>query len=686
MSIARTAEQGPTPFRRRRTSTTAAIQQALASVQSAIAPRIRVAGRRRLSFFIIGDAIATFLATALTLHLSRTAGPVTGISPLLLAATAALLMILANLVSRNYRLAWVTFSLSDLRRLFLAVLVVTVVLTSADTLLRTAHFTLPNPLLWGINLFLLLSVFRGSKRLLVEPLFRTAEGKRTLVVMSARNAYFLPNFLRRLTNFSYHIVGIVDPDPNQVGSFEQGIEVVGTTRDIEDIIERYRAEVVLVTLEPNPGFSLGELYSRLHRLSNIEVKTLPSLVDIIEDSSDLRAVEKLCIHELTGRPPVTVDIGEMRRVFSGKGILITGAGGSIGSELCRQLASFDPACLVLFERDDSNLFTIDREIRSTHSRITTVPFLGDITRSQDLEIVFGRFRPEFVFHAAAYKHVPILEFHPADAIRVNVIGTHNVLRASIRHGTSCLVYISTDKAVNPTSTMGASKRLGEMLATSMNGLAELRTVAVRFGNVLDSRGSVTTVFRDCISRRRPITVTDRNMRRYFMLTSEAVLLVLQAASMGRGGEVFVLDMGEPVRIWDLAHRMVELSGLTPNLDIPIITAAPRPGEKLCEELLTAEEGTTATANSRIFRARISRQYCYPDLLPHLEHLAAMLEHSAPQEIKEQLARLVPSYVPDFCNGLAPSANLSVALCQPVYVPQAADREPSALPAKSAGAT
>ncbi|MEO0073468.1 MAG: nucleoside-diphosphate sugar epimerase/dehydratase [candidate division WOR-3 bacterium] len=594
-----------------------------------------------------------------------------------MAIGAAVLVISANLISRDYRLARVTFSVADLRRLFSVVFVVTLLLASADVLLRTTDIVLPNPLLWGINLFLFLSAFRGSKRLLVEPLFRTIGGKRTLVVMSTRNTHFLPNFLRWLTNFGYHMIGIVDPDPSQVGSFEQSIEVVGNTKDIVDIVERHRAEVVLVSHASTSGFSLDELYSSLKRKTNVEIKTIPSPVDIIQDHSNLSELERLCIHELTGRPPVTVDVHEMRQVFSGKNILITGAGGSIGAELCRQLARFEPARLVLFERDDSSLFGIERELRSSHTDITIVPFLGDITRPRDLETAFRRSRPELVFHAAAYKHVPILEFHPAEAVRVNVIGTHNVLKASVQHGTSCLIYISTDKAVNPTSTMGATKRLGEMIATAMNGLGGLRTVAVRFGNVLDSRGSVTSVFRNCIIRRHPITVTDRNMRRYFMLTSEAVVLVLQAANMGHGGEVFVLDMGKPVRIWDLAHRMVELSGLTPNVDIPIITAAPRPGEKLFEELLTAEEGTTATSNSRIFRARTKCPYDYSELLLHIENLATVIEQLHHQEIKNQLARIVPNYRPDFCHGLAPSTNLPVTISQENVYPAAAEHADAA---------
>jgi len=659
LSTVRTADTALSPPPRRHHRVAAAFAQALTAAQAAIAPRIRVTGRRRVSFFMVGDAVAVLLATALACHFTPAAGIAPGARVLLLGAAAALLVLSANLLGRNYRLAWVTFSLSDLRRLFVACAAVTLLLAAIGRGGVLGPARPPDPLLWGMTLFFGLAAFRGSKRLLVEPFFQSAEGRRTLVVMSARYAYFLPSFLRRLTDFRYHIVGIIDPDPRQVGSYEQGIEVVGTTDDVEDIVERYRAEVVMVMLESNPGFGLGELYARLQRLDRVEVRTLPSLVDVIEDRSDIGALEKLSIHELTGRPPVAVDVNEMRRAFGGRSILVTGAGGSIGSELCRQLARFGPARLVLFERDDSNLFGIDREFRSGNSGPEVVPFLGDVTHQPDLDAAFGRYRPEFVFHAAAYKHVPILEFHAADAVRVNAVGTHLLARTAVRHGAGCLVYVSTDKAVNPTSAMGASKRLGEMVATSMNGLGDLRTVAVRFGNVLDSRGSVSTVFRDAIARRQPLTVTHRDMRRYFMLTSEAVLLVLQAAALGKGGEVFVLDMGEPVRIWDLAHRMVELSGLTPNVDIPVITGRTRPGEKLFEELLTAEEGTVATANDRIFRARISRNCCYPDLLPALDRLAAELERLENDAVKQRLARLVPHYRPDACTGLAPSAHLAV---------------------------
>ncbi len=636
------------------------LRQGLDSVQKAVGRFMRVTGRQRDAFFLLGDWLTTTLASLLLFRMLVPPPTFSLISASLLGGLAASLVILTNIALRNYRLAWVTFSLADLRRLFAAVVLVTLVLVLVNGTGVLARFPMPNPIVWGMTIFLALATFRGSKRLLVEPLFCDAGGKRTLLVMSSRHAYFLPNMLRRLGDFRHTIVGIVDPDPNQVGNYEQGIEVVGTTDDIEAIVEKYRVESVIVMLETNPRFSLGDFYARLNRIGTLEVKTMPSLLDILEDRSDLAALEKLCIHELTGQPPASIDLAAVHQQFTGRRIMVTGAGGSIGSELCRQLAKLNPSCLILLERDDSNLFYVERELRSCNPRLDVVPYLGDITRARDLEQAFGLYRPEVIFHAAAYKHVPILEFHPDDAVRVNVLGTHLLANMAVRYGTECLVYISTDKAVNPTSTMGATKRLGEMLVTSMNGLADMRAIAVRFGNVLDSRGSVSTLFREAIAKRRPITVTHKDMRRYFMLTSEAVMLVLQAAALGEGGEVFVLDMGQPVRIWDLAHRMVELAGLTPNSDLPVLVSAPRPGEKLFEELLTAEEGTVATQNERIRVARISRNYCYPDLLEGIRDLERRLDQDNPASIKQALSQLVPNYRPDPCFALRPSCNLAVA--------------------------
>jgi len=463
--------------------------------------------------------------------------------------------------------------------------------------------------------------------------------------MCSHKGYFMLDTLRRTPRFDYRVVGFIDPEPNNRNTVSQGLPVLGTFDDVEQVVARHRVEAAFVFLSSDPAFAIGEFCQRLHDLG-LEVRLVPSMADLIDDRADIGALERLTIHELTGQQPVKVNPREMEHVFGGKSIMVTGAGGSIGSELCRQLARFNPSKLVLFERDDSNLFYVERDLRTNHPKLRVIPFLGDITREADVARVFEQTRPDVVFHAAAYKHVPILEFHPAEAIRVNVQGSHLVARAAVEHGAESFVYISTDKAVNPSSVMGASKRIGETVTTAMNNSGGVRFLAVRFGNVLDSRGSVTTIFRDAIIRREPVTVTDPEMRRYVMLTSEAVLLVMQAVALGRGGEVFVLDMGEPVRIKDLAETMIRHAGLRPGLDIPIVFTGRRPGEKLFEELLTAEEGTTATVNQRIYRARITRTHGYADMLDDLRRLDEVVRSGDNERIRAEITRQVTSYRPD----------------------------------------
>ena len=631
--------------------------------------------RFRTACFIGGDSI---VAAAAVLVVHALVGPAeTTLSPLqgtMLVLTSVLLAVGANICLRNYRLAWMTFSLRDVQRIAVAAgaaaAAFLLLALLAPHALPTGVTRIPSfPAVYAMTLFFGLTTLRGSRRLLFEPIILRRDGRRTLVVVSSRHAYFLPDVLRRLSGFKYRIIGILDPDSSRVGTHEQGLPVLGTTDDAEDIIAAHRIRTVMVLLgnhrdSPSPShsrtnedprpFRLGEFYARLNRLG-VEIKTMPSLVDLIEDRSDIGALDRLSIHELTGRPPVVVDTEAMHRQFHEQRVMVTGAGGSIGSELCRQLARFEPERLILFERDDSNLFSIDRELRSNYPDVRVLPFLGDVTRAQDLEEVFTREKPAVVFHAAAYKHVPILEFHPSEAVRVNALASYELARTAARHDTATLVYISTDKAVNPTSAMGASKRLGEMLVTAMGCNSappstdrknSMRVMAVRFGNVLDSRGSVSTIFRQAINRREPLTVTHRDMRRYLMLTSEAVLLLLRAATLGQGGEVFVLDMGDPVRIWDLANRMVELAGLRPNIDIPILVTGLRPGEKLFEELFLDDEHYQRTLHEKIF---VSRNGTAP-LVTLDAQIAQLLEAAQAGEVEEMLLQL---------RALVPESHLSL---------------------------
>ena len=598
---------------------------------------------KRTLFYLAGDTLTVIAAGLLV----STLLPATGrhpnpMVPLTLALLAAQLTI-SSLLS-VYSIKWSTFSLADVPRACVGPVLAGAALLVISMLGAMPPVSPALALVWTLVAAAGAVAVRSSKRLYTE-VSRRSHGRRALLVVCSEKGYFLLDALRRIQALHYNFIGFVDPESVNHGSISQGLPVLGSTSDIERIVEEHDIATVFVFLSYRQTHALGELYQRLQRMG-IEVKTIPSFVDLVNDRADLGALERLSIHELTGRPPVVVDVREMQRVFGGKRIMVTGAGGSIGSELCRQLARFNPAALVLFERDDSNLFYIENELRSAYPSLGVTSFLGDVTRVPDVSRVFQETEPEIVFHAAAYKHVPILEFHPDDAVRVNVLGSHLLARAAVKHGTDCFVYISTDKAVNPTSVMGASKRIGEMVITSMNGLGDVRFSAVRFGNVLDSRGSVSTIFRDAIAKRRPLTVTDPQMRRYFMLTSEAVLLVMQAVALSQGGEVFVLDMGEPVRITDLAQTMIRRAGLIPNQDIPIVFTGRRPGEKLFEELLTAEEGTFATANQRIYRARISRHSCYPDMQEDLRGLSAAAASGNNEEIRRQLYRSVATYQSD----------------------------------------
>lgn len=604
-------------------------------------------GKRTL-FYLVSDVVVVFCSSFLT-HLAVIRHVSSGVSyyvqsVLPFAATAAACQLALGFLFSSYKLRWSTFSLVDVPRIMLPSLGTAAVLGVLSAFQVFAGVTPLSTVTWALLSVCGVVAVRGSRRFYTE-VVRPRSGKRAILVMCSHKGYFLLDTLRRTPNFNYHVVGFIDPEPNNRNTLSQGHPVLGTFENVEEVVTRHRIETAFVFLSSDPAFAIGQFCQRLHELG-LEVRLIPSMADLIDDRADIGALERLTIHELTGQQPVRVDPREMEKVFADKRIMVTGAGGSIGSELCRQLARFNPAMLVLLERDDSNLFYIERDLRSAYPKSHVVPFLGDITRETDIARAFELTRPNIVFHAAAYKHVPILEFHPAEAIRVNVQGSHLLARAAVKHGVESFVYISTDKAVNPSSVMGASKRIGETVATAMNATGGVRFLAVRFGNVLDSRGSVTTIFRDAIIRRQPVTVTDPDMRRYVMLTSEAVLLVMQAVAIGGGGEVFVLDMGEPVRIKDLAETMIRHAGLRPGIDVPIVFTGRRPGEKLFEELLTAEEGTTATVNRRIYRARISKPRTYPEILDDLQRLDEVLSDGDTQRIRDEITRQVSSYRPD----------------------------------------
>lgn len=417
----------------------------------------------------------------------------------------------------------------------------------------------------------------------------------------------------------------------------------------------------MIAMPSAPSRTIRETVELGRRAGLKQIKILPGIYAIVTGHVRLADIREVQVEDLLGREPVRIDVREIESYLKDKKVLVTGASGSIGMELCRQIMRFGPKRLIALDQDETGLFNLgftildfgfesmrsiargsDPEIRGPRM----VPIVGDVRDRAKIERVFEENRPDVVFHAAAYKHVPMMELHPDEAVKNNVFGTLVVAEAARRWGSEKFVFISTDKAVNPRSVMGATKRVAEMLVQSLNGRGRTKFVAVRFGNVLDSRGNVISVFREQIRRGGPVTVTHEDMRRYFMMASEAVLLVLQAGVMGEGGEVFVLDMGEPVNIMDLAKEMIRLSGYEPDKDIPIVITGPRPGEKISEELLGSEEGTMATKHEKIFVARMKDRVSEEMLRMGLKKLKDAAERNDRGEILGLLKELVPTYETD----------------------------------------
>jgi len=400
-------------------------------------------------------------------------------------------------------------------------------------------------------------------------------------------------------------VGFVDDNPEKQKILIHGFKVWGRISDIPKIVKTHRVDQLIIAL-PTAGGKTIKNAVEIGKTSGVKkIKIVPHISEIINGEVSLKSLKEVDAGDLLGRNPVTIDTKQINNLIKGKSVLITGAAGSIGFELSVQAAKFNPSLLLLLDQDETGIFNVIGEIKEKFSGLNVQPLIADIADKERIKKIFREFHPKIVFHAAAYKHVPLMEQNPDEAIKNNVFGTENLAKACLDSETERFIFISTDKAVNPISAMGATKRIGEMICQSYNQKNNTKFISVRFGNVLNSRGSVIPIFKKQIKEGGPVQVTHPDMKRYFMLTSEACLLVMQAGAMGRGGEVFVLDMGEPIRILDLAKDMIKMSGFEPDKDIAIVFTGPRPGEKLFEEILTAEEGTIATQNEKIFIAKLS---------------------------------------------------------------------------------
>jgi FlaA1/EpsC-like NDP-sugar epimerase len=506
---------------------------------------------------------------------------------------------------------------------------------------------------FGFSL-LLIGLLRISKRAFREYGIRrnhAFKGKaRTLIIGAGAAGEQIGREMMRNAKSKYFPVGYLDDDPAKLGVIIHGIKVIGQRKDISEVVKANHIDEILIAMPTAPSKEIREIVTLIRNAdSGKNIKILPSIIDLMEGNAALKDIQEVKVEDLLGREPVKIDYAVIRNFISGKRVLITGAGGSIGSELTRTVQQFGPAKLGVLDNDETELYYVTNRLKIAGGFIS--PYIADIRDAGKIESVFAGFRPEIVIHAAAYKHVPILEHCPEEAVKTNISGTRILGELANKFGVSKFVNISTDKAINPTSVMGTSKRIGEEILQVLNRKNGTRFISVRFGNVLGSRGSVIPLFKEQILRGGPVTVTHREMKRYFMATSEAVLLVLEAAAYGEGGEVFVLDMGEPIMIDDLAREMIRLSGHEPDVDIAVVYSGLRPGEKLFEELLGSQEDSEATEHPKIFKAKTRKNGTESILWESVDRLAAICGSCCKREdIIELLKSIVPTYKPDMGNG------------------------------------
>jgi FlaA1/EpsC-like NDP-sugar epimerase len=434
------------------------------------------------------------------------------------------------------------------------------------------------------------------------------------------------------------IIGFIDDSDYKNNQKLFGAKVLGKCHDIAKIVVDYEVTEIIIAMPSVEGNVLRQIVHEC-KVTKCSVKTLPGIYELIDGKVSVQQLRNIDLEDLLRREPVKLDLEQIASYLAGKRVLVTGAGGSIGSELCRQIVKMSPKTMILLGKGENSIYEIDHELRGKYPELIIEPIIADVRDEQRIHSVFKEFKPQVVFHAGAHKHVPLMEAQPSEAVRNNIFGTKTVAEAADRAGTEIFVMISTDKAVNPTSVMGATKRVAELIIQNISKTSNTKFVAVRFGNVLGSRGSVIPLFKKQIAQGGPITITHPDMKRYFMTIPEASQLVLQAGALAKGGEVFVLDMGEPVKIVDMASDLIQLSGLEPHKDIKIEFSGLRPGEKLFEELLTAEEGTTSTKHQKIFVAnlkKVDEQKLY--------HGLTMLKNEiSDKRVIEIIMSLVPTY-------------------------------------------
>lgn len=574
---------------------------------------------------------------------------------------------LSTAIFRLYKRMWRYLSISDL---FLIAEVVTAGVFASVLCLNLVEGFFPPRTVIALTWFFSLALVGGSRlvwRLYCEKKsdFNVA-GEKVLIVGAGDAGEVISREIIKRCDLGT-LIGFVDDDQEKIGKRIHNRTVFGSIKEINDVLEKEQINTVIIAIPTASGKQIKRIVDNIKN-KKVKIKTLPGLYELVDGKVSVSRIRNIRIEDLLGREPVDLNLEEISRYLEGKRVMVTGGGGSIGGELARQICKFGPKSLILLDHSENGLFHINLELErkwsgvgeETGAKMEIVPVVVDIRNREKINKIFKKYEPEVIFHSAAHKHVPMMEYHPDEAVMNNIIGTKNVAELAERYGAERVVLISTDKAINPTSVMGASKRVAEMVVKYLGSRkmeVEERTtesknktkfVAVRFGNVLESNGSVVPMFKQQIAEGGPVTVTDREVKRYFMTLPEASQLVIQAGTLGIGGEVFVLDMGKPIKVLDLAKQMIRLSGLELGEDIEIKIIGLRPGEKLFEELLTEEERSGVLGDSghkKIFIAKVG-EVDGEKLEKDIEELERLARKMDAEGIVRKLQEMVPSYKPN----------------------------------------
>ncbi len=594
-------------------------------------------------FFLIGDTfslvISAMVAYAILSPLADLAKPFPTEHTLIIIGS-----VLVGLAAfRLYLINWRYTSLRDLGRIILGITIGGgISLGISQFFIEMGEYEGAFTALLLIIAILMISGFRISKRVYYGLIKSPQKKNKHTIIFGAESEG--EQILRDiLTNDHWNLTvqGIFD-DRVMPGLLLHGVRIMGGKSEMIVYIKNHPVDQLIVAFPETPKKELKEMIDEIKSIRpNMDIKILPSFHSLTDDPVGVRHIRDVSIEDILGRKTVKIDMDTIETSITGKTVLVTGAGGSIGSELVRQCAKLNPDKLIALDIDETELFHIENEFKGTNTKV--IPYVASITDENIITCLLEEYQPQVIFHAAAYKHVPMMESFPGEAIKVNIGGTRLMASLACKHNVDKFIMVSTDKAVNPTNVMGATKRAAEEICMAYNNSCSTKFISVRFGNVLGSRGSVVPLFIEQIKKGGPVTVTDPKMQRYFMTIPEAVLLVMQAGSIGKGGEVFVLDMGEPVKILDMAKDLIRLHGLEPEKDIPIEITGRRPGEKLFEELLNAEEGVLETEHEEIFKAVCSRKLTAEELESKIDQLFNLLTSDQSDSARELLKAIVPTY-------------------------------------------